>query len=388
MTTPIGLWEPALARHSLPSGMPLTERSEPGDWTLVNADVINRLYSGSDEFLWPADPNDVAFRFCEVYPEGAPTIISVPGAISAGLLAAHAQIGPPSRNLSIRWIAKPTLPAATGQVVGLSAAAIREALDRLRQELNLSARALATLIGLSTRRYYEFRAGEEPPPERLATIGDRVAFLHRLAARNLRAAADLCGHRPMEVADLFAEGRLDDLEGLFRDTVRHRAAMLETEVRPAVSGGEIDELLGIIEAGAFGKIVQLIRYLAPTVDARTSERVAAAMRMEKSIHTVEEGDAVEDDWEFLLVMSPEAVAELRERADAILRDEAFSQDSWAAFLAGESERAWAHFHYQPAVAFEPGQPEDVAAGPDAIGTPQPDLARYGVDLSLYDRRSR
>ncbi len=388
MTTPIGLWEPALARHSLPNGMPLTERSEPGDWTLLDADVVNRLYSGSDEFLWPTDPSDVAFRFCEIYPEGAPTFISAPGAISAGLLAAHTQIGPPSRSLSVRWIAKPTLPAATEQVVGLSAAAIREALDRLRQELNLSARALAKLIGVSTRRYYEFRAGEEPPPERLATIGDRVAFLHRLAARNMRVAADLCRQRTVEVADLLAEGRLDELEGLFHNAVRHRATMLETEVRPTVSSSEVDEVLGIIEAGAFGKIVQFIRYLAPTVDARTSERVAAAMRMEKSIHAVEEGDPVEDDWEFLLVMSPEAVAEFRRRADAILRDEAFGQDSWSAFLVGESERAWADFHYQPAVPSEPGLLEEVAAGLEGIDAWQPDLARYGVDLSLYDRRTR
>lgn len=386
--TPVELWEPALARRSLPNGMPLAEPSRPSEWTLLDARVVKGLSSGADEVLWPADPHDAVFRAFEFHPEDAPTLIMTPGTISPGLVTAYARIGPPSRSLSVRYVATPALPAATGAAVGLSAAAVRESLERLRRELRLSARALASLIGVSTRRYYEFRAGDQPPPDRLAKVRDRVDFINRLAARDLSAAAELCRRRSAEVADLLTEGHFVELEELFRNTVRERATMLETKDRPAISGREANELLGVIEGPAFRKILGLIRFLAPTVDARTSERVAAALRMEKNLNAVEDGDPVEDDWEFLLVMPPEAVDGLRERAVDMIRGEAFNHDTWPAFIANESERAWAAFSYRPADATEPELPEETARGLNVVGGWQPDLAAFGVDLSLYDRRTR
>ncbi len=390
--TPVGLWEPRLARRSLPNGMPLADLSRPGEATLLDANVIKGLFSSADAVVWPADPHDAAFRTIDFYPEDVPTLIATPSTISPDLLAAYGEIasqfGVLNQGVMVRYVTTPEPPAVTGPALGLSAAAIRESLEHLRRELRLSARVLASLIGVSRRRYYEFRAGDEPPAARLAEIRDRVDFINRLAARDLPAAAELCRRHGAEVANLLAEGRLVEVEGLFRSTTRERATILAPRERPEISGPEANELLAVAEGPAFRKILGLVRYLAPTVDARTPERAAAALRMEKNIHAVEDGDPVGDDWEFLLVMRPEAVAGLRERADAAIRTEAFDPETWAAFVASESERAWAAFDYRPAGPAEAGPPEEVVLAVEAAGGWQPDLAGFGVDLSLFDRRTR
>lgn len=389
--TPIALWDPALAKRSLPSGMPLTEPSIPEEATLLDGYAIKGLSSNANAVLWPGRLQDAAFRTFELYPQRAPTLFVTPSTISPDVLAAYSEIGwqidLANRGISVKYVTPHEPSHAIKLDLGLSSALIRESLERLRRELRLSARVVARLIGVSTRRYYEFRAGDVPPAARLAEISDRIDFIKGLAARDLPAAAELCRRDGAAIAGFLSEGRLTEVEALFRATVHERATMLAPEERPDISGLEASDLLAIVEGPAFRKVLRLVRFLAPAVDARTTDRAAAALRMEKNIHAVEIGDPVEDDWEFLLVMQPDAIAGLRERADTILRGEAFDLDAWTAFVAGESERAWGAFDYRPAAPLDPEPPEEAPAAIDAGGW-QPDLVALGVDLSLYDRRAR
>ena len=390
--TPVGLWEPRLARRSLPNGMPLADPSRRGGATQLDASAIKGLFSSADEVVWPADASDAMPRSYEFYPVDAPTLIVTPSTVSLDLLAAFAENSPPigvvNQGGMVRYITTPEPMTVIDPARELSAAVIRESLEHLRRELRLSARGVAALIGVSTRRYYEFRAGDEPPVTRLAEIRDRINIIKRLAARDLPAATELCRRDAAAVAHLLSTGRLVEVEELFRNTTRERAATFATEERPEIAEAEATELLAVVEGPAFQKILGLVRFLAPTVDNRTSERVAAALRMEKNARAVEHGDPVEDDWEFLLVLRAEAIADLRGRADVILRAEAFDPSAWAAFISSESERAWAAFDYHPASPLDAVPRKDAEPAVEAARGWQPDLARFGVDLSLYDRRTR
>lgn len=353
--TPIGLWEPALARRSMPSGMPLTGSFEPRAATL---------------------------------PEDAPIRFVTPSTISFDLLAAFAEIGEAQRTVLVRFVASLEQHEVTGRGVELSGAVVRDSLEHLRHDLRLSAGALASLIGISKRRYYEFRAGDEPPAARLAEVRDRVEVIRSLAARDLATATELCRRRTTVIAGLLAAGRFAAVEELFQRTIRERARTLAPEERPDISTSEANVLLAVIEQPAFRKILQILRRFAPALDAKTSDRAAAALRLEKSIRAVAEGEPVEDDWEFMLVMSAEAIDDLRGRADDVIRDEGFDQEMWTAFIAGESERAWAAFDYRPADTLEAREAKKVAHAVEAADPWLSDFGHFGVDLSLYDRRTR
>lgn len=386
--TPVRLWDPALARRSLPNGMPLPEQPELRNWTHLDTEVVRGLSSGGDDALWAAKPTGAAYRICEIYPEDAPTFITTPDAISADLRAALAQLDTPSRDQWLRWIVRPATATPAAPTLGQSAGAIRGAVDQLRQDLRLSARAVAELVGLSTRRYYEFRAGEDPPADRLAQIRDRVDFITRLVTRDLGAAAELCRRHTTDVAERLSNGRLTEIEDLFGKTMRERATMFVTRQRPAFSSDDAKELLGFVQGSTFGKILSLISYIAPTVDAKTAERVGVTLRLEKNLKAVEHGDPVEDDWDFLLVMPPDAINGLRERADRLVRSETFDPDSWAAFVTTESERAWAAFSYNPAGPADVGLATEDEPRGTSMADWQPNLGALGVDLSLFDRRTR
>jgi len=388
--TPFQLWEPQLARQSLPNGMPLADPASQSEATLLDAHAVKGLFSGADAVVWPTHVYGAPLQTFDRHTAGGPTLFVTPSVISADTLSAYADIGAQvdlaNRGISVRYVTLVEPSGTTKPADRPSPATIRASVERLRRELCLSARVVSNLIGVSTRRYYEFRAGDEPPAARLAEIRDRIGFIGGLAARDLPAATELCRRHGEAIAGLLSEGRLTDVETLFRTTSRERTAILTLEAKPHVAGPDANELLAVVEGPVFGKILGLLRYVAPTIDARTPDRAAAALWMEKNIHAVEVGDRVDDDWEFLLVMHPGAIAGLRERAEVVIRAEAFDRAMWATFVADESEQAWAGFDYKPARSPAAARAGEVAAG-TTQGDWQPDFAAFGVDLSLHDRRA-
>jgi len=389
--TPVELWEPALARRSLPNGMPLTEPSRPEEATLLDAYAIKGLESGFNAIGWREHHDEAMFRTIELYPEDTPTLFVTPSTISARILAVYADIGSQidfaSQGISVRYVTSQESVAGSGSG-GEPPVVVRESVERLRRQLGLNARVMASLIGLSKRRYYEFRAGDVLPEARLADIRDRVAMIERLVVRDLPAVVDLCRLHSTALADLLSSRRFAELEALFSTTVHSRATHLAADEAPRISAAEANELLTLVEAPAFRKLLRFVRFLAPALDNSTTERAGAALRMEKNIRAVEEGDPVEDEWEFLLVMQTDAIGGFRERADSFLRAEAFDSDTWAAFMTSESVRAWEAFNYKP--ADPPTADNQGEAVPPIVMTDGwlPDLAALGVDLSLYDRRTR
>lgn len=387
--TPVALWEPALERRSLPSGMPLTETATHREATVLDSHAIGGLLSGGEVFGWLAGVHQPRFRTMELYPHEAPTLFVTPSTVSSDALAAYAEIGPEveltTRGISIRYALSRDLEAGEARPSPVTGSQVLESVDRLRESLHLSADVVAALIGLSRRRYYELRAGGNAPLARLAEIRDRVELLNRLASIDAPAVSELCRQRTADIAGLLSEGRHAEVEELARAATRRRATLSSTE-RPEFSGPEAEEMLAIVEGPAFQKVLRLVRFLTPIVDAETPERAAAALQLEKNIQAVEVGDPVDDEWEFLLVMRPDAIASLRDRAAETLRDEGFDRARWSAFIADESDRAWAAHTYQPAGPVL-GQSEDVGTLFDA-GDWQPDLSALGVDLSAYDRRAR
>lgn len=388
--TPIKLWDPALARRSLPNGMPITEPTKPDDATLLDERSINCLVSSASAVGW-LRPRDRAYRIT-LHPEDAPTVFVTPSTISPNVLVTYAKLGAQidlaQRGISVRYVATPEVAKPIGSGVTPSSAIVRASLEHVRRQLRLNARTVGRLIGLSTRRYYEFRAGEELPAKRLADIQDRVDLLSRLAGRDLAAATELSNQRTVDVAGLLSSGRLGEVEALFVATVGARATRIEPERRPTISAAEANELLAAVEGPTFGKILELVRFLAPAVDNGTAERLASALRMERNIRAVEDGAPPENEWEFLLVMRTDAIDSLRERADLILRVEAFGPTYWAAFIARESSRAWASFDYEPADPLPVPRPEETASAIETEGVWTREIEGLGISLSLFDRRTR
>lgn len=267
---------------------------------------------------------------------------------------------------------------------------IVDSMEKLREHLGLRAVDVAKLLGFSNvRRYYELRETRSLPPDHSNDIRDRVLAITNLAARDLEGTRDLVRHHMDEVSGLLTQGRFRDLSGLLASVSRERME-LRALSRPPQAALEL-EAAGQIEAvvvqPGFALAIDALAGLVPASQQAIPERLLAWVRLERNIRAAEEGEDVDAMWDFLPAMKRTDITELRARARACLREEAFTDDLWRSFIADEAHRAWAA--YDPAML--PPDEDELpyqTTGPLVLSDWEPDWTAFDSPRRYSDRYGR
>lgn len=274
-------------------------------------------------------------------------------------------------------------PPVKPRVVGREAVVRR--VEWLRSALYLTAEETAAIIGLGTRRFYEFVGGKPLPEARLVEIDERVTIVDALAARDWRATVSLIRDHASETVELLDAARLAELQDLFGRIQRERSVLLRDGTGDLVQLAirHAQDLARILEAPAFDVAAKIVQWIGRS-DEHIQDRGKALLELSTTFKALEDDDQVGETWDFLYGLDADQRAAFRRRAETFIREDDFAAGRWQTLLSEESERAW-----NAATSVRLGSIDDNVhdfAENDAPLPWQLDLSSIGVDFRLYDRR--
>jgi hypothetical protein len=259
--------------------------------------------------------------------------------------------------------------------------------ERLRSSLFLTADETAAIAGLGARRYYELVGGKPFAEARLVEISNRVSIVNALAARDWQTAVTIVRYRAAETIEFLDGARLRDLQELFARTQNERLAVLtagSTFDLADLAAQHAHDLTGILDAPAFDIAAKMVQWIG-RADNQVKDRGKALVEVLMVFKALEDDDQVGERWDFLYGLTADKRAAFKGKADAFIRSDAFTRDRWEAFVATESERAWAtatDVRLEPLEVSIETYPEESQAPAAWL----PDMAQISAGFRPYDRR--
>jgi DNA-binding XRE family transcriptional regulator len=277
------------------------------------------------------------------------------------------------------------LPIAAFPATYPMQADVLEAVEGLRSRLDLTIETTARLLGVEKRTYHGWKSGEPMPMSRLQTAMNALVALGRLAADDPAAARKVFEGDTAEATKLVSTGQFAALRALV-DRASATIARELAAVSPAIDarpelpdGVDVQRALELVSSADFRAVTAYMQGLAPETRATTAIwKVRALLELQAAVARLSSGDALGDDWLFLVAMTRSGLEALEERALSLLRDPNKTGESWIVFLTEEAERAWSGYSVPVAEPAEKGSHDsDASARPADLY----DFSRSGFDLA-------
>lgn len=257
--------------------------------------------------------------------------------------------------------------------------------DRLRVDWD----PLIDLLDVPRRTFFTYRKKGALPTNRVSEIGARANLLAQAMDEDEDTARILVATRRPELKRLLAEARFNEARELFaalRLEVEATRSGVSREATLAGAGRQLDAIASIVDRPGFEAAARAFTVISAKATTYRLERFQAWVEVERSIEHARSGGDLDERWGFLPVLRFAEMDDLRERARAFAESDAFSPETWSAFVHGESDKAWAAYNPvilppdppEPLPAFVPTfVPTDATADWDREGTGRRYVARVG-----------
>lgn len=232
-------------------------------------------------------------------------------------------------------------------------------IERLRERLDLRIEDVAKLLGISARRYHEWRHGSLMPPRRAESLLRTETVLNTLLASEPDTVKTLVRDRLDDATALIQSERYASLGQLLAEVRAARArdlAALAPTSPPQFPTGIDARTLSVVSQGEDVRaLLALYESVAPWTHATSEEwRLDGILTLDAALESIDAGDPAGEQFAFMALLDEEHLHDFRARALALIRDPEATIASWEAFLDQEDERAFDLGGFEPRGSIEEG----------------------------------
>jgi hypothetical protein len=312
------VWEPQLVDRSLPGGLPWPTEDETPISSAAAQVLLSRGPTGvhlSDP--WMAQPQLRLAGHFLVAPEAelAYRVVRFER-VAGGIMVALIEFAPEHDPDIIHGL-------------------IAHAKDRL----GIAWEPLLDVLSYPYRTFFTHRKAAILPA--IPGIGGAVRTLASIADLDPSAARVLLSGRTDDVRRLLREANYSAVREIFDRIRRELAQQGVARFEPGLIVSEhLDAFRRITAEPDFAVAAQAIEGYTQRSGTLAADRMLATVELETALREARTGDGLEAQWDFLPVLNFAGMDALRARAQGFISSEAFSIETWRAFVAAEAARAW------------------------------------------------